>query len=129
MLEIARLDHVALTVRDVDTSARFYHALGFATVLCLPRATFLRHGEAVLALFPAEAGAVDGKARGAVDRQRVALQHVAFRVAAGTLEQCRDLLAAAGIPTRGPVDHELNRSLYLEDPDGHQLELTHPLGV
>ena len=127
MIRIERIDHAALTVRDVAAAVAFYRRIGFEPVLELPRGSFLRNGEAILALFPAEAGAGDGKARGAVDRSRVAIQHLAFRVAEGSLESWKERLEAAGIATRGPVEHEINRSLYFEDPDGHQLELTHPL--
>ncbi len=127
MIEIQRIDHNALTVRDVTTAAAFYRRIGFETVLEIPRATFLRNGDAVLALFPADAGAREGKARGAMDRSAIAIQHLAFRVAEGTLQTWQERLEAARIPTRGPIDHEINRSIYFEDPDGHQLELTHPL--
>lgn len=127
MLDLQRIDHVALTVAEVDRAEAFYTGIGFERVLRIPRATFLRAADAILALFPADAGAALGKARGPMDRSRVAIQHVAFRVADGTLEQWKERLEAAGITTRGPIDHEINRSLYFEDPDGHQLELTHPL--
>jgi len=127
MIDVQRVDHVAVTVRDVERSEAFYQRIGFEIVLKIPRATFLRTGDANFALFPANAEARDAKARGSMDREVVAIQHIAFRVAEGSLEGWRDQLEAAGIPTRGPIDHELNRSLYLEDPDGHQLELTHPI--
>ncbi|MBM3459122.1 MAG: VOC family protein [Armatimonadetes bacterium] len=127
MRVLERIDHVALTVRDVERAAEFYTRLGFATLLKIPRATFLQCGDAILALFPADPDARPGKARGSVDRGRISIQHVAFRVPDGSLEEWRERLEQAGSPTRGPIDHELNRSLYLEDPDGHQLELTHPL--
>ena len=127
MLNIHRIDHVALTSRDVDAAAAFYLRIGFELVLRLPRATFLRQGDAVLALFPAGEGARDGKARGPVDAAAVAIQHVAFRVAEGSLEELKSGLETLGIAVRGPIDHEINRSIYFEDADGHQLELTHPL--
>ena len=127
MIEIRRMDHAALTVRDVPASAEFYRRIGFSTVLEIPRATFLRNGEAILALFPAGEGARDGKARGPMDRETIAIQHIAFRIEEGSLERWKTALEEAGIPARGPVDHEINRSLYFEDPDGHQLELTHPI--
>ncbi len=127
MLNIHRIDHVALTSRDIDAAAALYTQIGFEVVLRLPRATFLRHGEAVVALFPAREDARDGKGRGAVDNSTVAIQHVAFRVAEGSLEELKSRLETLGIAVRGPIDHEINRSIYFEDADGHQLELTHPI--
>ncbi len=127
MLNIHRIDHVALTSRDVDAAAAFYTRIGFEVVLRLPRATFLRHGEAIVALFPARDDARDGKARGPVDSSTIAIQHVAFRVAEGSLEELKSRLETLGIAVRGPIDHEINRSIYFEDADGHQLELTHPI--
>jgi catechol-2,3-dioxygenase len=126
MIDIQRIDHAALTVRDVAASTAFYQQLGFAAALAIPRLTLLRNGDAVVALFAAGEDAREGKARGPMDRAVVAIQHLAFRVAEGSLSTWKERLEAAGIATRGPVDHEVNRSLYFEDPDGHQLELTHP---
>jgi catechol-2,3-dioxygenase len=127
MLDLQRIDHNALTVRDIPRAEAFYTRIGFQIVLKIPRATFIRNNDAILALFPANEGATDAKARGSMDRDRVAIQHLAFRVAEGSLEGCKEKLEAAEIPVRGPIDHEINRSIYFEDPDGHQLELTHPI--
>ena len=127
MIDIQRIDHAALTVRDVPQSAKFYRGLGFEPILDIPRVIIMRNGDAIFALFPAEEEAGEGKARGNVDPQTVAIQHLAFRVEEGTLETWQEKLEAAGISTKGPIDHEISRSLYFADPDGHQLELTHPI--
>ena len=126
MLDIKRIDHFAITTRDRKSAEAFYLKIGFEQVLKIERATFFKAGDAIIALFPANEGAKDGKARGAMDLNTIAFQHLAFRVENGTLEHWQAKLEEAGIPTTGPKEHELNRSIYFEDPDGNQLELTHP---
>jgi len=56
-------------------------------------------------------------------------QHFAFRVDAEGLERAAQLLEAHGVEANGPVEHAWMpaRSLYFEDPDGHELELCAPL--
>ncbi|MBM3458812.1 MAG: VOC family protein, partial [Armatimonadetes bacterium] len=68
VLSLERIDHVALTVQDVDRAEAFYTRLGFQCVLKIPRATFLQCGDAILALFPARA--IASKIRGAVRVRR-----------------------------------------------------------
>ena len=57
-------------------------------------------------------------------------QHFAFTVAESDMESAAATLRARGIPVHGPMVHEWipARSLYLSDPDGHDLELCAPLG-
>jgi catechol 2,3-dioxygenase len=54
----------------------------------------------------------------------VGLHHVAFNIGT-TLDELREAKAkldAAGVTTT-PIDHEVTKSLYLQDPDGNGVEL------
>ena len=50
-------------------------------------------------------------------------RHVAFRVSRANFEEARRSLAARGISTEYQ-DHGAAHSIYLLDPDGHQIEIT-----
>jgi catechol 2,3-dioxygenase-like lactoylglutathione lyase family enzyme len=122
---IAKIGHVALRVRDLDRSARFYtQVLGFevsdvyASDMLPGGVVFLRcntdhHG---IALFPA----------GADPQPDAGLHHVAFEVP--TLDEvvcARDHLRAHDVP----IDFEGRRragcqiAVEFRDPDGHSLEI------
>jgi catechol-2,3-dioxygenase len=55
--------------------------------------------------------------------QAVRILHIAFRVARGGFDTARRELAGEGVEARFS-DHGISHSLYLRDPDGHQIELT-----
>jgi len=54
----------------------------------------------------------------------VGLHHVAFKIGddLGELREAKVKLEAAGIALK-PIDHEVTKSLYFEDPDGNGVEL------
>ena len=123
MFRLEGIDHVALTVRDVERSAAWYQE-----VLGLER----RHrevwgshpaivgvGTTSLALFPVQG---DDPA-GPPGRETICVRHVAFRVDRRNFEAARATLGARGIALE-EQDHQIAHSLYLLDPDGHQLEIT-----
>jgi catechol 2,3-dioxygenase-like lactoylglutathione lyase family enzyme len=117
------IDHVAIAVRDVELSAAWY-----CEVLGLER----RHrdvwgshpaivgiGTTSVALFPV-AGSSPTPRPG---REVLAMRHLAFRASRGELENARAALAGRGIAFT-EQDHEIARSIYFEDPDGHEIEIT-----
>jgi catechol 2,3-dioxygenase-like lactoylglutathione lyase family enzyme len=114
------LDHVAITVADLERSVEFYRdVLGLESrydELHVPM--FMLAGGSGLALFPPEALPGDGGS-GAPD---IRVAHVAFRVDREQFDRARDVLSAAGVETRFS-DHGNVHSLYFDDPDGHKLEL------
>jgi catechol 2,3-dioxygenase-like lactoylglutathione lyase family enzyme len=120
---IRRIDHVALTVRDVARSIAWYEG-----VLGLERKheevwgdcpAMMFAGDTALALFPA---------RGAVaeppDHNRAAImRHLAFQVDRRNFLQAQDSLRTRGIEFTFE-DHSISHSIYFRDPDGYELELT-----
>jgi len=115
------LDHVALVVADMSRSVAWYGEVlgmerrfedvwdggGDPVVLC--------NGDACVALFePAEG---DAAGRDGVNR------HFAIRLDRANFAACRAALVAHGIDAE-LWDHAICHSLYVRDPDGHQVELT-----
>lgn len=122
MIEIEGIDHVALSVRDVEQSARWYiEVLGFEhrwPGMWNGVPTFIGKGTTALALFPSRDN--DAADHG---RRRAGMLHLAFRATrAGFIGAQRDL------QQRGVAfsfaDHEISHSIYFRDPDGHELEIT-----
>ena len=123
-MKIKALGHVVLRVTDRDRAERFYGDL-----LGLPLCARFDEGGMKMAFFslgnhhdfavmevPAGAGAAAASGAG--------LEHVAFNIGT-TLDELRDAratLQAAGVNTT-PIDHEVTKSLYFEDPDGNRIEV------
>lgn len=117
MIRVDHLDHLALTVRDLQRSVEWYRS-----VLGLERRyehwqipVMLCAGNTCLALFPAEADAPDIPYGG--------LRHFAFRVGRDMFGQAQDELRRKGTEYTFE-DHGISHSLYLCDPDGYRVELT-----
>jgi catechol-2,3-dioxygenase len=124
MLDLEGIDHVALSVSDVKRAANWYvDVLGFERRYegmwdGIP--AFVGKGTTALALFPAR----DGDSSAANKKHaRIGMLHLAFRATR------RDFLAAqTSLRERGIAfefqDHEISHSIYFEDPEGYQLEIT-----
>ena len=123
MFEIDTLDHVALSVRDLERSARWYaDVLGFKRLHegkwnGIP--IFVGNDAAAVALFPAseEIGSAS------VDRAAVRTLHFAFRTDRENFLRAQDELKKRAISFEFQ-DHEISHSIYFRNPDGHKIEIT-----
>mgnify|MGYP000211720353 FL=1 len=121
--KLDRIDHVALTVRDVKRSVAWYKE-----VLGLERRyqeawgdypAVVGAGETSLALFPCESP--NPKPR--PDHDTIAMRHVAFAMDRANFQQAQARFQELGIKFDFE-DHTICHSIYISDPDGHQLEVT-----
>jgi catechol 2,3-dioxygenase-like lactoylglutathione lyase family enzyme len=117
------LDHVAVGVRDVERSREFYERVfGLERVYEDWDVPLVLAAEGSgIALFPEETH--PSPTPDDVDPPAVRILHIAFRVDREGFEDARAELAQAGIDFHFS-DHGISHSLYLRDPDGHQIELT-----
>jgi catechol 2,3-dioxygenase-like lactoylglutathione lyase family enzyme len=123
MFEIDALDHVALSVRDLERSAQWYaEVLGFKRLHedkwnGIP--VFVGNATAAVALFPAseEIGSAS------VDRAAVRTLHFAFRTDRKNFLRAQDELKKRAISFEFQ-NHEISHSIYFRDPDGHKIEIT-----
>ena len=125
MFKAERIDHVGFTAHDLEGLARWYETVfgmtrvhadawpdvadGHPLLLCA--------GEACVALFQARKG-VEPR-----PRSTDVNEHFALVLDRPNLEQAQRDLDALGIPYE-VWDHGICDSLYLEDPESHQIELT-----
>src|SRR5688572_1291448 len=122
-MKVEGVDHVALVVRDVERSIRWY-----GDVLGLERLhadvwgdipAFIGAGTTALALFPVR----DGDAQPPPGRNAITMLHLAFRTDAAGFRAAKEELTQRGIAWTFQ-NHTVSHSIYFEDPDGHQLEIT-----
>jgi catechol 2,3-dioxygenase len=120
---ISKVGHVVLRVADADRSSRFYcDALGLAEVA---RGDF---GEGTM-VFLSTGNAHHDLAL--VETSSEALQvgnglhHFAFKVGDSieALSAAKAQLGAARVPIQGTLDFRVSQALFIQDPDGHLIEL------
>jgi catechol-2,3-dioxygenase len=124
-MQIKELGHVVLYVRDLERSRRFYgDVLGWTEIASAfggQAAAFSSgrtHHELLLIEVGAQAAPVPGG-------PRVGLYHFGLKVGE-TDEELREALATLqshGVKVSGASDHTVTHSLYIEDPDGNEIEL------
>ena len=123
MIDVEGIDHVALSVRDVERSAQWYiDVLGFERRhrgMWDGVPIFIGKGTTALALFPIR-GPADGPER---QSKGVRMHHLAFRANRQNFLRAQDELKRRGIEFEFE-DHEISHSIYFQDPDGHKLEIT-----
>jgi catechol 2,3-dioxygenase-like lactoylglutathione lyase family enzyme len=126
-VRIRSLDHLVLTVADIDATVRFYESLGMRRETFGAGRIALRFGDQKLNLHRAGAELAPHAARptcGSAD--------LCFLVE-DSLEEVAESLARADVPVElGPVARTgatsaLN-SLYVRDPDGNLVELSQATG-
>jgi catechol-2,3-dioxygenase len=129
---VAALNHVALTVRDLDVSGPWYSGLlGSDPILDEHTEAGFRHlvwvldGGTVFGIHQHDRQAADEK----FSEFRVGLDHVGFGCASRTeLESWVSRLNELGIEHGGIVDAGYGSGLSFRDPDGIALELFAPPG-
>jgi|SRR5580700_1549285 catechol-2,3-dioxygenase len=117
------IDHVALSVRDVERSVQWYvDVLGFEKRyegMWDDAPVFIGKGKTALAIFPVRENESEAAARPASIR----ILHLALRTDRANFLQAQNELKVRGIKFIFQ-DHEISHSIYFRDPDGHELEIT-----
>ena len=123
-MEVKELGHIVLYVGDVERSRRFYRdLLGWKEIAGTEHQMAMyssgrTHHELLLIEVGEEATPIP---RG----RRVGMYHFGLKIGESDAElrEARDQLVAAGARLVGTADHTVTHSLYIEDPDGNEIEL------
>jgi catechol 2,3-dioxygenase len=134
-MEVQELGHIVLYVRNVERSATFYRdVLGWRQIL---PAEAERNGAGMgfkAAAFSAPTGRthhelllieVGDDAAAVPQGNRIGMYHFGLKIGDSD-DELRDALRqleAAGATVVGASDHTVTHSLYIEDPDGNEIEL------
>jgi catechol 2,3-dioxygenase-like lactoylglutathione lyase family enzyme len=122
-MKLQHIDHVAITVSDLARSLAWY-----SDVLGLERRfedewgdvpTMVCAGETCVALFPSDVP----DPQSVPVRETVSMRHFAFRVDRENFEAAQARFRDRGIEFAS-ADHGIAQSVYISDPDGHQIEIT-----
>ena len=123
-MKVQELGHAVLYVRDLESSVHFYgDVLGLPAIgEAWPGTRAFSGGRTHHELLLIEVGQ---SAASLPPGPRVGLYHLGFKIGT-TDDELRDAireLQAAGVKMVGASDHTVTHSLYIEDPDGNELEL------
>ncbi len=125
-MTIHHLDHLVLTVNDLDATCAFYRQLGMEVVTFGAGRTALRYGDQKINLHPAAAPMAPHAARpvaGSAD--------LCFIVKGGLDEVVAHLQGCGIAIVEGPVKRTGAtgpiESVYCRDPDGNLIELAVPV--
>lgn len=118
------LGHVVFYVRDLNRSLAFYRdLLGFQEIgrIFGGAAAALTSGRTHHELLLIEVGEAPGPMTG----RRRGLYHIGIKVgdSLDELRAAKRELEEAGVGISGMSDHTVSQSLYLQDPDGNEVEL------
>jgi catechol 2,3-dioxygenase len=122
-MQVEGIDHVALAVRDIEHSAKWYvDVLGFERRYegmwnGIP--VFIGKGDTAIALFPVR----ERESQTAMPSDNSGMLHLAFRADARNFAAAQNELNRRGIKFEFE-DHEISHSIYFRDPDDNRLEIT-----
>lgn len=121
---MTELGHVVYYVRNLQASLKFYHeAVGLEVIgeIFNGRAALLSGGRTHHELLLIQVGEADGPLHG----KRIGLYHVGWKIGNSMpeLKTCYQRLSELGYEIDGLSDHTISQSIYLQDPDGNEVEL------
>jgi catechol 2,3-dioxygenase len=123
-MEVKELGHIVLYVRDLERSRRFYgEVLGWMEVARMGgQGAVFSSGRTHHELLLLEVGEGAAPIPGG---PRVGMYHFGLKIGETDeeLREALDRLTEAGVRIHGAADHSVTHSLYIEDPDGNEIEL------
>ena len=119
-IKIERIDHVALVVRDLQTSKKWYGEMfGFKSLDNNPASPYVGNDNVKLALLQI----AEGSTFTPPVSQGARACHFAFGADRSTFESYRTRLDGLNIRYE-ELTHSDSQSIYFSDPDGYMIEVT-----
>lgn len=128
MLNISKIDHIGIRVREKGRSIAFYEDLGFDLITDTGfeqgHPIMMRHPAGiVLNLLGPSTEAADENILMDIDRKHAGYTHMALKV--DSFEEAEAFLAERGIEVTGRFGFKGMRALFIRDPDRNVIELDH----
>ena len=119
-METSGLNHIIMTIKDVNISRTFYGDLLGFEIRNLADGFFFVTGGVAIFFFPSSQGIPDDR----FNEFRIGLDHLSFTAPSeGALQSFAELLQSSGVETKGvETYHTGNRYVAFRDPDNIQLE-------
>ena len=126
MLNISKIDHIGIRVREKQRAVAFYEGLGFALIVDTGfekgHPIMLRHPAGiVLNLLGPATEAKDENVLMDIDPKHAGYTHMALKIA--SLDEAEAFLAERDIAITGRFTFKDMRSLFIRDPDRNVIEL------
>jgi len=126
MLNISKIDHIGIRVREKGRSIAFYEDLGFDLITDTGfeqgHPIMMRHPVGiVLNLLGPSTEAADENILMDIDRKHAGYTHMALKV--DSLEETEAFLTERGIEVTGRFGFKGMRALFIRDPDRNVIEL------
>ena len=126
MLNIEKVDHIGIRVRDKAISIAFYEQLGFRTILDTGfeqgHPVIMQHRcGVVLNLLGPSNTANENNILMDIEEKYPGITHVSFKVA--SIEEAKQFLASLGISLSGQFSYKDLRAVFIRDPDRNVIEL------
>jgi catechol 2,3-dioxygenase len=123
-MDVKELGHLVLYVRDLERSRRFYgQVLGWGEVAAFEGQMAMfssgrTHHELLLIHVGPDAAPIPSG-------RRVGMYHFGLKIGQSDeeLRECLQVLGDAEVRIVGTADHGVTHSVYIEDPDGNEIEL------
>ncbi len=126
MLDIKKIDHIGIRVRDKDRSINFYESLGFELITDLG----FEHGHPVMMrnpngivlnlLGPSSEEKDENILMDNKDRKYAGYTHIALRIA--SIEDAENLFSAKNYVITGRMNFKGISALFIRDPDRNVIE-------
>jgi catechol 2,3-dioxygenase-like lactoylglutathione lyase family enzyme len=119
-VDVTGIDHVAIRVTSLETSAKWYEArFGFRKLQEWKGVWMIGKGNVRIGLFLVD------KPKPIDDfSSRLVIEHYAFGVSGDRFQTAIDQLRASGVTLSEVEDTGIAYSVFMNDPDGHQIEMT-----
>tara|TARA_B100000700_G_scaffold287205_1_gene342729 strand:+ start:213 stop:617 length:405 start_codon:yes stop_codon:yes gene_type:complete len=126
MLDIQKVDHIGIRVRDKNRAIEFYQSLGFELVrdagFDQGHPVIMRHSSGVtLNLLGPTSEAKDENVLMDIDKRYAGYTHIALRV--GSLSETEEILANLGIEITGRFSFGNHSAVFIRDLDRNVIEL------
>jgi catechol 2,3-dioxygenase-like lactoylglutathione lyase family enzyme len=120
-MHLLKIDHIAINIKNLQKTFDWYHKLfGFGIIHKWTHTWMIGNESIKIGVFERPEASVISD----IDKNIIAIQHFAFLTDKVGFENAVAEIDKMGIPHEPVEDTGIALSIFLTDPDGHQVEIT-----